>query len=510
MKKIFAVLIAGLMISAQVWAVTVQDVCGQFDGDLNIGGQNYPNKSVYLLPGTENNTVTFVLPDFTFNSGKLGNIVLPNIPMDANGQLTLENATLYLDSISERATITVLNGLEDEGVTYNSIVTATEAMVLLSIAAPSLPEPILVLFAGETASNKNYALPNGGFEGEWTNSEPEGWHSFYSATGLMVDFIRNNHQFIRATDVRPGSAGTQSAMMSSDLLFGVKANGNCTNGQINAGSMTADDASANYNFSDPGNNGFNTPFNGHPDSIVFWAKYLPADRNADNEANRARMNTVITANARYQDPEATDYSAVKIASAAINYAATANMGWQRVSVPFEYTGNEVEPAYILTTFSTNQQPGGGSSYATGSGLNKKNVLDTVYLDDIQLIYKKELDSFTRDNEPLVFSGNEAQVNDYYCDDCAKYDANTDGLTSQAFIAFDATNKCICIYVIADDYPQSRNYSLYRVKFTDSTVEEALHETESEGQHAVKVMRNGIIYIQKGHQLYDIYGRPVVQ
>ena len=40
MKKIFTFLVAGLMISAQVMAVTVKDVCGQFDGLLNIDGQN--------------------------------------------------------------------------------------------------------------------------------------------------------------------------------------------------------------------------------------------------------------------------------------------------------------------------------------------------------------------------------------------------------------------------------------------------------------------------------------
>ena len=86
--------------TAQVLAVTTKDVCGQFHGLLNIGGQVYPDKKVYLLPGTVENTLTFVLPDFTFGAkGKLGNIVLPNIPMSAEGQLTLENATLYLDSI---------------------------------------------------------------------------------------------------------------------------------------------------------------------------------------------------------------------------------------------------------------------------------------------------------------------------------------------------------------------------------------------------------------------------
>ena len=87
----------------------------------------------------------------------------------------------------------------------------------------------------------------------------------------------NTYQFVPSTDVRPGTTGAQSALISSDMIANQKANGNCTNGQINAGSMTPDAPKANYNFSDPKNNGFNTAFQGRPDSIVFWAKYMPAD-----------------------------------------------------------------------------------------------------------------------------------------------------------------------------------------------------------------------------------------
>ena len=170
MKKNLFTLLAGTLFSASVMALTTKDVCGQFVGDLNIAGSLYPSKTVYLLPGAKDNTVTFVLPDFMYNAGKLGNIVLPNIPMDELGMLKLENSTLYLDSISERATITIVNGLEDGGIVYNSIVSATEAQILLSIAAPSLPQAIFVLFVGKAVTSKNYSLPNGGFEGEWTNT----------------------------------------------------------------------------------------------------------------------------------------------------------------------------------------------------------------------------------------------------------------------------------------------------------------------------------------------------
>ena len=388
MKKILTSIAAGLMISAQVLAVSVKDVCGRFNGDLNIGGTPYPNKSVYLLPGVVDNTVTFVLPDFMFNAGKLGNIVLPNIPMSANGQLTLENATLYLDSISERATITVVNGLEDGGQVYNSIVTASEAQVILSIAAPSLVEPIYVLFAGQAVKTQNYVLPNSGFEGEWTNNEPEGWHSFGSACGLFVDFIKENtFQFVQSDVVRPGSAGSHSALISSNIVMGVKANGNCTNGQVNAGSMTATDSLGNYNFSDP-DSAFVTPFHGRPDSIVFWAKYQPADLNPSNEVNQARLNAVITTNARYQDPESnSSHAACKIGAATLNYSANADMSWQRLAVPFAYEANKADqaPAYILATFSTNKLPGGGSSYTTGGTFAKQNILDSVYIDDGGLV-----------------------------------------------------------------------------------------------------------------------------
>lgn len=513
MKKIFTVLVAGLMMTAQVMAVTVQDVCGTFKGMLNIGGQVYSDKSIYLLPGTVDNAVTFVLPDFTYGAkGKLGNIVLPNIPMDANGQLTLEGATLYLDTINERATITVLNGLVDEGFTYNSIISHNEAMVLLSIQAPSLPEPILVLFLGEATRSNNYALPNGGFEGQWVSNEPAGWHSFGTATGLMADFvIGNTFQFIPSNQVRPGSEGTQSALISSEMVLGAKANGNCTNGRINAGSSTADAPADNYNFSDPANNGFNTAFQGRPDSIAFWAKYLPADKNPNNEVNKARMSTIITTNARYQDPEAADYSAVKIAQATINYAATAEMGWQRLSVPFEYTGIEGEPAYILATFTTNQVPGGGSSYSTGSQLNKVNVLDSVYIDDVELIYNKTLNSFSIGENALQFNKRVATVNEKYCDSCANYVAAAEGKTAQTFIGFDATHKCIHVYVIADDFAQSGDYRLYRVEFSDSQtsdldplnqgVENLMLNTIS----SEKVLLNGQLFIRRGDVWFNAAG-----
>ena len=68
MRKIFIAVLMVCSLAVPSMAVTVNDVAGTFKGALNIGGQNYPNKEVYILPGTVNNTITFVLPDFMYGA----------------------------------------------------------------------------------------------------------------------------------------------------------------------------------------------------------------------------------------------------------------------------------------------------------------------------------------------------------------------------------------------------------------------------------------------------------
>lgn len=497
-------------------SLELNELCGRYDGELVIDGTIYADKNVFVLPGTKDSTVTFVLPDFSYNGGKLGHIVIPNIDVTVYGQLLMEDRSLYLDTIAERANVTMINGLKEGKDTYYSVLSPSHAQVVLYIEAPSLPQGILVFFRGIADREKNYHLTNGGFEGSWTDHEPMGWHSFGSAGGTMADFVKDNtHQFIPATDIRPGATGTQSALISSSLLLGVAANGNCTNGQINAGTSTAADATKNYNFSDPANSGFNTPFNGRPDSLVFWAKYLPADRNAKNEVNKARMSTIITTDARYQDPEDADcYADIKIATAVVNYAATPDMGWQRIAVPFIYFSAAVDkkPAYVLTTFTTNMNPGGGSSYQTPQ---RTSVLDSLYLDDVEMIYNKQLRSFSIDEEQLAFTNHIAQVADTYCDDCALFQATGEGVSARAFIAFDNSHRCIYVYVIADDFSQSLSYSLYRVEFSDSGTDD-LNPISTEGidnatippARFEKVLLDGQLYIRCKERWYNALGARV--
>ncbi|MBQ9339094.1 MAG: hypothetical protein IJS13_02030 [Paludibacteraceae bacterium] len=468
MKRFFTLVLFTTTLVASALAVTVNDVAGTFKGSLNIGGTNYPNKKVYILPGEANGTITFVLPDFIYNSASLGDIVLVNIPMDATGRLTLDNSTLYIKAISERATVSVLNGLVDGSVTYNSVVSNSSAQVLLSIAAPSLPEPILVLFTGNKVTSDNYAITNGGFEGSWSNKEPQGWHSFSSATGTFASMAGGDDQFKQSSDKRPGSTGSQSVMLASNMIAGVKANGNCTNGQINAGSMSADDASGNYNFSDPSNSGYNTPFVGNPDSLVFWAKYIPADKNPSNSVNQARAHAVVTTAARYQDPENTSYASVKIADAAINYSATSSMGWQRLSAPFSYTSLDPSgAAYILVTFTTNYQPGGGSTYSTGGLFNKTVYPDNLYLDDVEMIYNHSLTSLKMNGASVSFSGGHATTQNVFSDSDYSFVVTNNGKGAKSFVGYDVPNNKVCVYVVGDNYSQNNSsYSLYTLQMAE--------------------------------------------
>ena len=358
-----------------------------------------------------------------------------------SGSVTI-NGTSYS---AER--IYVLPGAET-----NTLTCVVGEQVLVNIPASSI-----VLSAQPISAN--YAITNGGFEGNWTNNEPTGWHSFASATGDFASFVTGNTgQFQQSTDKRPGSTGSYSAQIQSKVTLSVKANGNCTNGRINAGSMSATDASGNYAFSDPSQSGYNTPFVGQPDSLVFWAKYVPGGGSYEDASNKARAHATLITNSRYQDPETGDYSAVKIAEATSDYSATSSLGWQRISVPFVYTSvNPAQMAYMLITFTTNKTPGGGNS--------TKKSPDNVYIDDAEMIYNYRLTQLTIDGEAISFSNGQATTEKMYSNEYA-VSATTNGRAAKTFVGYDSAHYRMYVYVVADNYSQVHAYSLYTIQMAE--------------------------------------------
>ena len=221
-----------------------------------------------------------------------------------------------------------------------------------------------------------YQMPNPGFElwhmSDETHVEPKGWHSFESASGGLASLA--GHHLTRSTKAHSGEA---CARIYSSSFFGIIANGTMTTGRLNAGSAIATDVE-NHAYLDTSRDEvdgagdpFFVPMYSRPDSVAVWMKFRQGSPNEEHPY--ATISAVITDGTYYQDPEDKEYTNV-VAKAKNDKIATTDGEWVRVTAPFVYTENAVEPKAILVTISTNADAGQGSDG------------DEVLVDDIQLIY----------------------------------------------------------------------------------------------------------------------------
>lgn len=279
----------------------------------------------------------------------------------------------------------------------------------------------LALLASSISAMAQYQLPNSDFESDfveaykyerkglkWTTkasyTEPLYWHGYATIDASDTNEAgRGGSKLTTSTDVRTGSKSTKCVCITATNPIGkIIANGVMTTGRIYTHSTTADDASNNYNYSDPSfdissaeesktisrttypqNRNYAQKFQGKPDLFTVWVNFIP-----QKTSDRASVNAVIHTNARYQDPEATKYESVKVAAAKNDNIA--QNGWEKLEIPFDYTvGTGKTPAYILVTFTTNKTPGGGS--------NK----DRLYIDDIAMVYYNDLKTLTYNGENIL-------------------------------------------------------------------------------------------------------------
>lgn len=237
----------------------------------------------------------------------------------------------------------------------------------------------------KVAVGNGYQIANQSFE-NWHTSidsykEPNAWHSFETATGELASAA--GHHIEASTDAHSGSTSARIFATEMDFfLFKVIANGTMTTGRMNAASPTAADATGNYAYADmskddlDGNGDpYYTPLCSKPDSIAAWVKFKQGTANAEHPY--ATISAIITDGTRYQDPETTTYTNV-VAKAKNNKITTTGGEWKRISIPFEYTQNTVDPKTILVTISTNADAGQGSGN------------DEVLVDDIELIYNAKV------------------------------------------------------------------------------------------------------------------------
>lgn len=242
---------------------------------------------------------------------------------------------------------------------------------------------------------------NGGFE-DWGVDgnaaasqavEPRYWHSFTSAYGDYQG-LAGNHCF-KSTDAH---SGEYSAMIVATKVefFGVVfaiANGTMTTGRLKAG---ATDAGNTENHSEVDMSKTETDRNGdpfyqtleaRPDSIAFWVKF-----STGKAGTCANMSAYITDGTYYQAPED------KVYNNKVGWAENPNIAacteWTRISVPFTYADNDLEPKAIMVTFSTCAEPGGGMGD------------EVLLVDDVELIYKSATeDTGTSYTDDLVVKVN---------------------------------------------------------------------------------------------------------
>ena len=235
---------------------------------------------------------------------------------------------------------------------------------------------------------------NRGFE-SWSNYgsgnstiEPVHWHSTKSASGTFSGWL--SQQIEPSAVVRPGSSGTKSVRLWPTSVVGVTANGNMTNGRMNAGSMSAT-GSGNYNYTQRSDERFNTPITTVPDSIAVWVCFRSADPNQEAEVRAAIHGN---ADFKFVSNGTMEPADQLVAIATKHFTRTAEAGgnynWKRLSIPFNQNGPCNDPRYILFTITTNKIPGEGGT------------ADDLLVDDILLIYNPTIQMGAIEKDHYLF------------------------------------------------------------------------------------------------------------
>ena len=242
---------------------------------------------------------------------------------------------------------------------------------------------ISILFIISMLTSSLYAqygdqLINRGFE-EWTNrdSEPVHWHSNGTASGFF-SYMLPDDQIEQSGHARPGSSGSKSVRLIPKTVWGVTANGNLTNGKMNAGSTSAS-GSDNYNQTKRGESAFNMPLSMLPDSLTIWVCFR-----SNSTSTKAQVKAVVHGNADYKIMAngSEDPANMHVATAALSFNRTSTSGgsytWRRLSIPFNNNGPCTDVRYVLMTTTTNETPGSGSTD------------DDLFIDDALLVYNPTL------------------------------------------------------------------------------------------------------------------------
>lgn len=473
MKKILLTLSFAF---AVLFAAKATDFTGIYVGTLNIDESEYPNSQILIYPGSADGKINFVLPNFIFGGElNVGTVSVLDIPVQNDGKiLDVQDYPFYISAELNSTTIGYvnINMISDyvdpeEEIEFHSTFEGDDLVCLLQITGEGVD--VTVLFSGTKATLTNYQALNPGFE-NWEavsykktlstikGNEPTSWNSFLTGTGTLKSIAcasETANQLVQTTDVRQGATGSYSAKISARIVAGFPANGNLTTGCVNMGSMTPDDASGNYNYTNK-SNGENLPFMGHPSAMKVWVK-----TSISNASHHAKATAIIHSDGEYHDPtnNNTTYSNMEVAKA--EQAFRSQNEWTQLTIPFEYYNNGksrsgADAAYLLINLTTNETAGTGTAD------------DAVWFDDIEFVYNSELASLSIDGNDVVFDANgHANINALWSNNTYSVVAVPADNFAKVCYGFDENNYTLTVKVYGDDYfVTPTNFHTYTVQFAN--------------------------------------------
>lgn len=499
---------------------------------LSMSAKDYPDKLVVTVNGlstqqnatisvdkNDDGTYNFNLKNFMLKAGEqtmsIGNITLNNLKAAKSDKG---------DVVSTHRDITITKG-DDPKVTWMGPMLGTIPLDLKLLVNEEKLYTLIDIDMQQTTMKQtihvtfgdNYQLPNSGFEDYRTEQitklddsykqitvnveEPLNWHSFASATG---DFVQAANAFsdphtYSSDVVRSGATGKKSLLLTSASVFGIVANGTITTGRMQAGAMTAADTkncaflSTDNTSTDSHGDPFYALMDGTPDSIAVWVKFKQGK--PSEEHPYATISAALTDGTYYQDPQDKEYTNV-VATAKNAQIASNNFEWQRIVVPFKYTGNDVKAKAMLVTISTNADPGQGSA------------ADNLYVDDISLIYNVDKPAVTVNGHAVTLDTEEVTTTatDPAAAVVAATTANKGSFAAVSELSSTADQRKLQLLYCSDDLQTIKTYTLVINKGAETGISQIKTATNNDSKvydlngREVKTMHHGNVYILNGKKV----------
>lgn len=500
---------------------------------LGMSAKDYTDTLVVTVNGTSTRQTATISVDK--NSDDTYNFNLKNFMLKMDGQATgIGNITLNNlkaatsskgDVVSTHQNIAITAGDDPNvsnwmGPMLGNIPLDLKLLVndekLYTLIGISIPGQTIHVTFGD-----NYQLPNSGFEDYRTESiyqadligggdpvlvnvkEPLNWHSFASATGdyaAAANGFSNPHTY-SANIVRPGSTGKKSILLTSASVFGITANGTITTGRMQAGDYDAantkncaflsTDSTSTDSHGDP----FYALIGGTPDSIAVWVKFKQQTPVAEHPY--ATISAAITDGSYYQDPQDKVYTNVA-ATAKDAQIASNDFAWQRIVIPFKYNDNDVKAKAMLVTISTNADPGQGSA------------ADSLYVDDISLIYNVDAPAVTVNGHAITLDKDEVSANaaDPANAKIVATTANKGAFGAIRELSATDTQRKVELLYCSDDLQTIKTYTLTINKGEETGISQIETATNKKSKvydlngREVNTMRHGNVYIINGKKVLN--------